>query len=102
MAEMFVHGMVAAPAFAAAGEATPAAAPASGAPGMDPLTEACAAALASSTARLVAADNIAGSDEATAGSVGTSNVQNLTQAEENHAAELRDPLGQGSSGTTSV
>ncbi|APA78399.2 hypothetical protein BB737_15005 [Mycobacterium avium subsp. hominissuis] len=102
MAEMFVHGAVAAPAFAAAGEATPAAVPATGVPGADPLTEACSAALAAASAKLVAADNIAGSDEATAGSTGTSNVQNLTQAEENHAAELRDPLGQGGSGTTSV
>lgn len=95
MSEMFVDGVVAAPAFTAAGEAAPDAGPAGGVSGIDPLTAACSAALDSASTVLLNAEGIAANDEATAGRAGTTNVQNLSQAEQNHATELRDPVGQG-------
>lgn len=100
MAEMFVDGVVAAPAFTATGEAPPAAAPGGGAAGTDPVTAACTTALDTSSTVLLNADGIAANDEAAAGSTGTTNVQNLNEAEQNHATELRDPLGQGGAGGT--
>lgn len=97
MADMFVDGVVAAPAFTATGETAPAAAPGSAVAGVDPLTAACTTALDSASTLLLNADGIASTDEATAVSTGTSNVQNLTQTEQNNATELRDPLGQAGS-----
>jgi hypothetical protein len=102
MTEMFVDGGVAAAPFTATGEAVPAMAPRGGVPGADPLTVTCTTALDSAIALLSNADGIAETHEAIAGSTGTSNIQNLTQTEQNNATKLRDPLGQGAANGTGV
>lgn len=102
MVDMWVDAAPAAPAFATTGEAKPVTAGGTGA-GADPLTAAVSAALGAMSTELLGADAIASGDEASAGSTGTSNVQNFTQAEETHTAELRPPDLQGdTSGTTWV
>jgi hypothetical protein len=98
MAEMFVDGVVAAPAFTGAGEASPPAAPGCGVPGINPLTEVCITALDSVSTLFLNDSGLVAVDEATAGSTGMSNVQNLAQTEQNNATELRDPLVQGTAG----
>lgn len=101
MVDMWVDAAPAGPAFATTGEAKPVTAGGAGAC-TDPLTAAVSAALGAMSTKLLAADAIASTDETTAGSTGTSNVQNFTAAEETHTAQLRTPDTQGSSGTTWV
>ena len=100
-AEMWVDGSVAGPAFGSAGEVRPSTAPPGGGGG-DPLTTLSAAVLVPGSMELSVLDGFGSGNEAAAGAIGTTNVQNLTVAEQEHTAQLRDPLVNGGAGTTAV
>lgn len=102
MAEMRVDSVVAGPAFSAAGEVKPAPAHGVGVCGTDPLTTAARLGISAASTALLAADGVATDNEATAGMTGTTNVQNFSRAEGDHAARLRYPVTGGGTAPVSV
>ena len=102
MAEMRVDPIVAGPAFSSTGEVQPSPTGGAGVCGSDPVTAACRRNLGTAGTALSAAADIAGDDEATAGMTGTTNVQNFSRAEEDHAARLRYPVTGGGAAPVSV